>query len=83
MYNAQTHTARITGDQSAGMRRKPCHASNCVPRRYGRTASVPGSTPRSCIRSAHINAPTTAAALFRATVERSTAKAAIPASGRT
>ena len=46
-------------------------------------ASVPGSTPTSCISSAHISAPTTAAALLRVTVERRTAKAAIPASGST
>ena len=43
--------------------------------------SVPGSTPSSCIRSAHISAPTTDAALFRVTVESRTPNAAIPASG--
>ena len=43
--------------------------------------SVPGSTPRSCIRSANISAPTTEAALLRVTVESMTPKAAIPASG--
>ena len=43
--------------------------------------SVPGSTPRSCMNSAHISAPTTEAALLRVTVESRMPKAAIPASG--
>ena len=45
--------------------------------------SVPGSTPSSCISSAHISVPTTDAALLRVTVESRSPKAAIPASGST
>jgi hypothetical protein len=47
----------------------------------GADLSVPGSTPRSCIKSANISAPTTDAALLRVTVERSTPNAAMPVSG--
>ena len=43
--------------------------------------SVPGSTPRSCMRSANIRVPTTEAALFRVTVESMTPNAATPTSG--
>ncbi len=32
-YIAHTHAARITGDQSIGVRSSPCHALNCVLRR--------------------------------------------------
>ena len=35
MYRAQTQSARTTGAQSIGVRKKPCQASNCVPSRYG------------------------------------------------
>ena len=59
-----------------GWARRPCS-----PSRYGRIASVPGSAPSSCIRSANISVPTTEAALFRVTVESINPNAAIASNG--
>ena len=39
--------------------------------------SVPGSTPSSCMKRAHMRAPTTEAALFRVIVESINPKAAM------
>ena len=73
---ARYGTAFAQGVQSAGVRRNPCHASNCVPRRYGRMLSVPGSTPINCMKSANMSVATTDAAELRVIVETSSPNAA-------
>ena len=78
---AHTHTARMIGSQSTGVRSRPCHALNWVESRYGCSPCRPGSTPSSWKISDTISVPTTAAALLWVTADSSRPIATIAASG--